>query len=238
MTKQVLFLCTANYYRSRFAEHLFNWLAQREGLPWCADSRGLNVDGWGDIGAISRFTMNALHERGIPVNGNHRYPQTLTQEDLDQSHLVVAVKEAEHRRLMAEQFPHWADRVEYWHIHDIDCATPDDTIPVLEQHVHALVQRLAPRTATRRTVTKPREKERSDELTETILARRLAAASDQSVGRGLLRVRLPDLPPRASRESAGSAGAAGGVAVDPRRLPLGPGPAGEVRRAARSTVPP
>ena len=142
MTKQVLFLCTANYYRSRFAEHLFNWLAQRDGLPWRADSRGLNVNGWGDIGAISRFTIDALHERGIPVNGNHRYPQALTQDDLDQSHLVVAVKEAEHRRLMAEQFPHWADRVEYWHIHDIDCATPDDTIPVLEQHVHALVQRL------------------------------------------------------------------------------------------------
>jgi protein-tyrosine phosphatase len=27
--KQVLFLCSANYYRSRFAEHLFNWLAER-----------------------------------------------------------------------------------------------------------------------------------------------------------------------------------------------------------------
>jgi protein-tyrosine-phosphatase len=25
--KQALFICSANYYRSRFAEHLFNWLA-------------------------------------------------------------------------------------------------------------------------------------------------------------------------------------------------------------------
>jgi hypothetical protein len=32
--KQVLFLCSGNYYRSRFAEHLFNWLAPKASLPW------------------------------------------------------------------------------------------------------------------------------------------------------------------------------------------------------------
>ena len=142
MTRQVLFLCTANYYRSRFAEHLFNWLARREGLDWRADSRGLAVDHWRDLVAISCFAVDALQQRGIPVNGNHRNPRALAQEDLEQSQLVVAVKEAEHRPLLAEQFPHWADRVEYWHVHDIDCAPPEDAIPVLEQLVRALVQRL------------------------------------------------------------------------------------------------
>ncbi len=39
----VLFLCTGNYYRSRFAEHFFNHVAVREGLAWQADSRGLDV---------------------------------------------------------------------------------------------------------------------------------------------------------------------------------------------------
>lgn len=140
--KRVLFLCTANYYRSRFAEQLFNHLAGREGLPWRADSCGLSVDGWGNIGAISQFTVEALQQRGVSINGEQRYPKALTQEDLEQSHLVVAVKEAEHRRLLAEQFPHWEDRVEYWHVHDIDCESPVDAIPVLEQKVSGLVQRL------------------------------------------------------------------------------------------------
>ena len=39
--KTVLFLCTGNYYRSRFAEILFNWHATQQELNWRADSRGL-----------------------------------------------------------------------------------------------------------------------------------------------------------------------------------------------------
>jgi hypothetical protein len=39
--KTVLFLCTGNYYRSRFAEALFNSVAGKMGLPWRASSRGL-----------------------------------------------------------------------------------------------------------------------------------------------------------------------------------------------------
>jgi protein-tyrosine phosphatase len=37
--KTVLFLCTGNYYRSRFAEILFNSVAGKLGLPCLASSR-------------------------------------------------------------------------------------------------------------------------------------------------------------------------------------------------------
>ncbi len=80
--KQVLFLCSANYYRSRFAEHLFNWLASQRSLVWKADSRGLEVDRWGDLGPISSHTVEALKEREIPINDNHRQPEQLTLDDL------------------------------------------------------------------------------------------------------------------------------------------------------------
>jgi protein-tyrosine phosphatase len=39
----VLFLCTGNYYRSRFAEMYLNDLAGRAGIDWSADSRALNI---------------------------------------------------------------------------------------------------------------------------------------------------------------------------------------------------
>ena len=97
--KQVLFLCSGNYYRSRFAEHLFNHLAEQEGLPWHApDSRGLLVGHWGNIGPISRYAVEALQRRGIALTGEHRQdPRPLALANLAGSDLVVAVKEAEHQ---------------------------------------------------------------------------------------------------------------------------------------------
>ena len=139
---RVLFLCTGNYYRSRLAEHLFNWLADQNSLPWRADSRGLQVGKWGNIGPISQHVVEALKLRGISINGDHRHPQPLTLSDLADSDLVVAVKKAEHRAMMAEQFPLWTDQVEYWHVDDLDCAEPDEALPVLEENVRALVSRL------------------------------------------------------------------------------------------------
>ena len=55
---------------------------------------------------------------------------------------TIALKEAEHRPLMREQFPDWEDRVEYWSIHDIDAAAPADALPLLEKRVLTLLQEL------------------------------------------------------------------------------------------------
>ena len=55
--------------------------------------------------------------------------------------LVVAIKEAEQRQMMKE--PLFVDQVEYWHVDDLDCAQPEEALPVLEDHVRALVERLA-----------------------------------------------------------------------------------------------
>jgi protein-tyrosine phosphatase len=143
--KQVLFICSANYYRSRFAEHLFNWLAPQVDLPWKADSRGLLVDYWGEIGPISRHAVDALNDRSIPLNGNNRRPRQLGEPDLSDSDLIVAVKEAEHRAMMRAQFPDWEDQVEYWHVDDLDCAGPEEAIPLLEAEVRELVDRLGER---------------------------------------------------------------------------------------------
>ena len=142
MQKTVIFVCSANYYRSRYAEHYFNWLAQREKLSWRAGSRGLMVGTWGDIGPISRHTSEALERRGIPLEEQPRDPKPLTLVDLAEADLVVAVKEAEHRTLMAQQFPLWKDRIEYWHVDDLDCAESHVAIPHLEGLIHALVERL------------------------------------------------------------------------------------------------
>jgi protein-tyrosine phosphatase len=121
---------------------MFNHLARAAGLGWRAESRGLLVGYWGDVGAISSYTLEGLQQRAIPLDEHHRHPQALTAADLLQADLVVAVKESEHRPLMDEQFPDWADRVEYWDVDDLDCAGPEQALPYLEDKVRALLERL------------------------------------------------------------------------------------------------
>ena len=142
MLKGVLFLCTGNYYRSRFAESLFNWLANERGLDWSADSSGLNLCKE-NVGPISRHTVNALGRLGVPADGEWRSPRSAAESDFAGADLVVAIKEAEHRAMLERSFPNWVSRVEFWHVHDLDCSEPAETIAELERLVIDLVERLA-----------------------------------------------------------------------------------------------
>ena len=49
--KSVLFLCTGNYYRSRFAEIYFNSVAVKMGLSWRAFFRALAL--WNGASTMS-----------------------------------------------------------------------------------------------------------------------------------------------------------------------------------------
>jgi protein-tyrosine phosphatase len=144
MARQVLFLCTGNYYRSRFAEILFNHLAEQRRLAWRADSRGLarKFGPW-NIGLMSPFTVQAIIARGIPCPEPLRAAMHCFEDDLKLADLVVALKEAEHRPLLAEHFAGWEDRVEYWHVHDLDGATPDVALGEIEVLVKKLIERVA-----------------------------------------------------------------------------------------------
>src|SRR5262245_25218048 len=96
----VLFLCTGNYYRSRFAEHFFNATASNQSLSWRADSRGLALErGVANLGPMSRSALRYLEKLGIVLPSPLRLPLTVSEDDLRQASLIVALKEAEHRPL-------------------------------------------------------------------------------------------------------------------------------------------
>lgn len=141
--KKVLFLCTGNYYRSRFAEKVFNNLATQNNLNWEADSRGLALErGVNNVGAISKYAVEALKQRGINILSEERFPQSAITEDFQKFDLIVAVDESEHRPLMQERFPQWLDKIEYWLIHDIDKTSPQEALGELEKKVRELIQEL------------------------------------------------------------------------------------------------
>ena len=136
--RQILFLCTGNYYRSRFAEEMFNHEARLAGLNWRAASRGLAPEPSPDnVGAISIHAFQALNDRSIsPAD---RLPVVCTIEDLESADRVVALKEAEHRYFLAQRFPGWENRTLYWHVDDIDVAEPAVTIAAIDRLVRELI---------------------------------------------------------------------------------------------------
>jgi protein-tyrosine phosphatase len=141
--KTVLFLCTGNYYRSRFAEELFNDHAERSGIDWIARSRGLALErGANNIGFISPFALRALKELEITARGTNRFPLQCAAADLASADFVVAVKEAEHRPLMRERFAQWEHVPSYWNVHDVEDAPPAEALKLLAHEVQTLLRQL------------------------------------------------------------------------------------------------
>ena len=140
-----LFVCTGNYYRSRFAEHLFAHLAEKQGIPWSADSAGLGVE-WAskvNVGPISKVAVASLEERGIRITGP-RMPRSMTLQDLEAAERIILLDEPEHRPMMQEQFPGWADhqRVTYWKVLDVPPSEAFHPMDAIEPLVRELVEEL------------------------------------------------------------------------------------------------
>jgi protein-tyrosine phosphatase len=141
MTKKVLFLCTGNYYRSRFAEMLFNALASREHLDWHADSRGLAL-GTSNVGPVYPGVLDRLKTLGFPGQTLPRFPARLEMADLETADLVIAINEAEHRPLMSQQFEKWGEQTLYWDVPDLNLMGTEDAFSRIENHVSALIRQL------------------------------------------------------------------------------------------------
>jgi translation initiation factor 1 len=137
--KTILFLCTGNYYRSRFAEVLFVSVARKMGLPWNASSRGLALErGVNNVGPMAKAaikTLEAMDVRDAERCG--RFPASVTIEELEQADVIIALKHAEHLPLLHERFPAFAERVEFWHVDDAP-----EALTLIENKVMDLIARL------------------------------------------------------------------------------------------------
>lgn len=141
--RRILFLCTGNYYRIRYAHILFNYYARQAGLAWEADSRALAIElGACNVGPISRHVIAAMSTRGLTCESTGRMPAGCEPADLDTADRIIALKEVEHRPYLQRKFPGWEDRVTYWHVHDVDQATPAEALALIERRVIELVEEL------------------------------------------------------------------------------------------------
>jgi protein-tyrosine phosphatase len=140
---KILFLCTGNYYRSRFAEELFNHLAQQKGSNWSADSRGLVKNPWllGNFGPISSFAVKELEKRSVKI-AQMRFPKHLEHGEADKFNKVIALDKDEHEPLLEKNYPEITARVIYWNIKDLGDEKSESALGRLETKIEALISRL------------------------------------------------------------------------------------------------
>jgi protein-tyrosine phosphatase len=139
---QLLFICTGNYYRSRFAEELWSHLERGQPSGWAATSRGLYAACPDNPGYISIHALDGLAARGITLAVPCRPPQQLELRDLEAAALAVAMSDREHRRMLRATFPAWSDEVEYWDIDDVDRCAPLLALERLTGRIQELRERL------------------------------------------------------------------------------------------------
>ncbi len=123
---RVLFICTGNYYRSRFAEEVFNFYS-KDLLPmYQADSSGVKAIESRDKnpGNISKYALEALNRFGVSPIGHEREPKQLIVEQINGSNLSIALSKSEHLSMMQELFPDHAGKIIYWDVEDIGYEEP------------------------------------------------------------------------------------------------------------------
>ena len=140
MDNKVIFICTGNYYRSRYAELFFNDLALKKQINWQAFSRGLAADEGHNVGPIAPHVLERLKLRCIPFNGHVRFPMQLEEKDLLDADLVIALDRRDHQPMMTKQFPAWADRITYWDVPDLNLMDSDSAFAAIEKNIHSLME--------------------------------------------------------------------------------------------------
>ena len=139
--QRILFLCTGNYYRSRFAEAVFNHHAEQRDLAWRAFSRGLYIDAV-PFGDISANTRRGLVERAIHLRHTGPVRVQISAADLEAARRVIALDADEHRPMLREQFPAWLDRITFWNVGDLPLLEPPEALALIEGNVLALLDSL------------------------------------------------------------------------------------------------
>lgn len=141
----VLFLCTGNYYRSRFAEEYFNAAVRLRGLDHHAASRGLaeNFERLKNPGPMSVDAISELNKLGIAVQPPVRKPQKLSGREVPYYDLIVCLDKKEHLPMVKSR-PSLAERdVIYWKIKDLGEWPASRALPLCKTHIDALISDLA-----------------------------------------------------------------------------------------------
>ncbi len=135
---KVLFICTGNYYRSKFAEIYFNFLNKDKELT--SYSRGLDISNPKNLGSISPYTVNYLKQLKVEIPVKINDPQLLEENDLINSDVVIAVNRKEHYKVLENKFPSFIWKIEFWDVGDLYEQTYENALHELSCKIELLTK--------------------------------------------------------------------------------------------------
>ena len=141
LPRTVLMVCTGNYYRSRYAELLFNALAPAN-LGWRADSRGFAPTPW-NVGSIASVVLDRLAAAGFAPPAAPRAPLRLTLADIESADMLIALDEKEHRPYVAGLGQPWASRFRLWVVPDLHEWPVERALSAIDHEVRALLAEIS-----------------------------------------------------------------------------------------------
>jgi protein-tyrosine phosphatase len=137
--RRVIFICTGNYYRSRYAELYFNARVPADSGYYAA-SYGFRLSPQ-NTGAIAPCLLDHLRSHQIATD-QLRAPRQLQANELAATDHLIILDEEEHRRYVEQDLPTWRTRVTYWHVPDVNTTPVEQALTLIEREVDALLQQL------------------------------------------------------------------------------------------------
>ena len=138
---KVLFVCTANIFRSRFSEEVYNHLISQKNIPSKAFSAGLKVGAY-RTRKIYRKALKQLDHFNIkPVRKNEL---SIHVDDLSLSdfNIIICMDEEEHRPMVKGNHKLSNIDVKYWNIVDEPKVSGDISLPKCYRKVEKLVYQI------------------------------------------------------------------------------------------------
>ena len=135
---KVLFVCTANIFRSRFSEEVYNHFAKKLDIPSEAFSAGLRV---GEYTTRKIYTPALQQLKYYNINPSRKDDLSIHINDLDLNvyDMIICMDEVEHRPMVEMNDQLNKNNIDYWNIVDEPMVSSKVSLPVCFDKVKDLV---------------------------------------------------------------------------------------------------
>ncbi len=136
---KILFVCTANIYRSRFSEEVYNHIAIKNNLSTRAFSAGLMVGSY-KTRKIYKPALEELNRLNIKPIRAEEYSIHLDDVDLHNYNMIICMDEEEHKPMVELNSNLDPLNVLYWNIVDEPLVSSYVSLPKCYEKIQDLIR--------------------------------------------------------------------------------------------------